>query len=543
MSSDGIRKRTIIGSVFAIALLGSVPGFGQNPANLIEVRVDPRVELMSIIFRLAGNPEYNQATDYAYSQDVDRHFRLFKQHPAVQAATRLRNVHSVSYDAVMSMAIHLEDVPGLGERIPLDLPPEKLDERWPTKDAREFLGHLRAFEKDSGFVKFTKRHAELYEAAEVRLRELLGRRDYVSWFNSFFGARPTAKFIAIPGLLNGGHAYGPSVRLPDGREELYMVLGVWKTDKSGLPVFDEANVPTVVHEFCHSYVNAVVDRFADDLAPAAKKIFPHVEDRMRDQAYGNWLTMMREACVRACVARYVLEVDGSEAARQAIHEQHGRGFLWTGELVDLLGEYEADRSQYSTFDAFFPRVVRFFHDYAERDLETLLAPPMGPINSVFSNYRSAAKLIVVAPDGIRDKDVATRVSSFLAATHKQFYADSGVAMKKAKKVSRRELKSHALVAYGSPTSNKVIKRVAKEYEIVLEKDHVVVGGKRFAAFIARAIRTGFFAWAIPVLRSTPSAPSSIANVTSDAQPTPASTSTGTFARSRMIRTLFAFKTP
>ncbi len=25
-----------------------------------EVRVDPRIELMSIIFRLAGNPEYNR---------------------------------------------------------------------------------------------------------------------------------------------------------------------------------------------------------------------------------------------------------------------------------------------------------------------------------------------------------------------------------------------------------------------------------------------------------------------------------------------------
>jgi hypothetical protein len=30
----------------------------QSPA--IEVRVDPRVELLSIVFRLAGNPEYSQ---------------------------------------------------------------------------------------------------------------------------------------------------------------------------------------------------------------------------------------------------------------------------------------------------------------------------------------------------------------------------------------------------------------------------------------------------------------------------------------------------
>jgi hypothetical protein len=35
------------------------------------VRVDPRVELVSVIFQLAGNPEYHQGRVPEYTRDVD----------------------------------------------------------------------------------------------------------------------------------------------------------------------------------------------------------------------------------------------------------------------------------------------------------------------------------------------------------------------------------------------------------------------------------------------------------------------------------------
>ena len=64
-----------------------------------------------------------------------------------------------------------------------------------------------------------------------------------------------------------------------------------------------------------------------------------------------------------------------------------------------------------------------------------------------------------------------------------------------------------------------------------------------ACFIALAIATGSCAPAIAVFISTPSAPSSIATVASDAVPTPASTMSGTRANSRMMRMLLTFWIP
>lgn len=46
-------------------------------------RVDERVELLSIVFRLAGNAEYRESLLPVYSGDIDRYFAAYKNHPVV----------------------------------------------------------------------------------------------------------------------------------------------------------------------------------------------------------------------------------------------------------------------------------------------------------------------------------------------------------------------------------------------------------------------------------------------------------------------------
>jgi hypothetical protein len=116
----------------------------------------------------------------------------------------------------------------------------------------------------------------------------------------------------------------------------------------------------VVHEFGHSYVNPVVEAHAEQLRPAAQRLFALVDTQMKQQAYGDWDTMMIESLNRACEARYEADVLGAAAYEKAVHANVERGFRWTGELAELLKEYEQHRDRYATLDAFFPRVVEFF---------------------------------------------------------------------------------------------------------------------------------------------------------------------------------------
>ncbi len=471
-----------VSSVLAALLALPLGGPAKSGEGKIDVRVDPRVELMSIIFRLAGHPEYNTAPNYPYLADVEARFRKFENHAVVQAARNLKRRRGVSYDAVASMALHLTDAYELKERIPLDRPPGKLDSRWKPTDARDFLIKARQFVKDSNFKKFVEDHQQLYKETADNLRGRISERDYIAWFNEFFGARPTAKFYAIAGMLNGPGNYGPSVVFPDGSEEIYMVIGVGRAERSGRALFGRELVGLVVHEYCHSYVNHVVDKHLDQLIAAGEKLFPPVKQAMSRQAYGNWQTVMRESAVRACTVRYILKVDGKGAARQATNNDHGRSFFWTGELVEVLAEYESNRKKYPTFDSFFPRVVEFFNDYAARhaDGDSLARNDLyGPINDVLGIIQRSPGSGIVRPDAIKDDDLSYRVKNFVTSIHQQFFAAKGVKLVTATEADEQKLHDKALVLYGSPKSNAMLKDMLEKCGMEILRNKITIGERVF----------------------------------------------------------------
>lgn len=95
--------------VFAIASAtrvarGHEPGAAGAPApgepaahgRASEIRVDRRVELVSIAFRLAGADEYRRAARMPYTDDVDRAFAAFADHPAIATTRMLRERHAIS---------------------------------------------------------------------------------------------------------------------------------------------------------------------------------------------------------------------------------------------------------------------------------------------------------------------------------------------------------------------------------------------------------------------------------------------------------------
>ena len=347
--------------------------------SAVKVAVDPRVELVSIIFRLAGNFEYGRGQVASCTDDVENHFGRFRDHPAVKLAARLRQTRGVSYDACMSMAVHLSFADTLETKVPLDPLPGNLDGRWGIEGAAEFVEQARRFVEETSFREFFEEHRPLYELAESRMQKMLDEHAHLEWFDEFFGRRPKATFTVSLGMLNGGCCYGARCRAADGAEELYCILGVWKTDSEGVPVFDKQMLSTVVHEFCHSYTNPIVERHAAELEAAGKKMFPFVEAAMGRQAYSNWKTMMYESMVRAGVVRYIGRHDGPEAEKIEIFRQKQRQFIWIEELSGLLGEYEAERDKYADLDEFFPRIVAFFDQYADQFAEEQsgLVPEVG----------------------------------------------------------------------------------------------------------------------------------------------------------------------
>jgi len=330
----------------------------------LKVTIDPRVELMSVIFHLAGNPEYNKCKSKPYMGNLNEHFAGHRDHPAVKMAKKMRETRGVSYDAVMGMAMHIEDINSCSEVVPFEPRPDTLDGRWRIGEAREFLGNCRDFVKETDFKAFLTKNQSQYDTAVARLQQLIDTEANLNWFDEFFGSRDDVDFNLVISILNGPGSYGCRVRL-EGRTKIYSVLGAWRIDWLGFgnPTFSPNVVGTVVHEFGHSYCNPLVEKNMKDFRSFGEKYFPRVEKQMNGQAYASWQTMMRESLVRACEVRYAMANDGREQAEQRANYHISRGFHWTKELSELLGQYEKQRDKYQTLDAFMPEIVKLFQNY------------------------------------------------------------------------------------------------------------------------------------------------------------------------------------
>lgn len=382
---------------------GSVPAEKEGPRMM--VTVDPRVELLSIIFRLAGNPEYHQGKVPSYVQDVDRHFGPFRDHAVVKLARKLRQKQGVRYDAVMGMAVHVTDAVSLQERIPFSPRPRSLDARWTPETAREFLDLARTFVVETGFTEFLDRHQPLYQTGVQRMQEMLDQHAHLEWFDSFFGPRKGVEFRVVLGLLNGGGSYGAHCTKPDGQEELYSIIGVWSVDSQGQPTFTPGVASTIVHEFTHSYTNPLVDQFAKELQGPGETIERLVSAEMRRQAYSGWKTVMYESLNRACGLRYVLATGGPAAMQKAIAYENSRSFYWVGELAEVLGEYNKQPRAYADLAEFFPRIIAFFTHYAEH-ADTKLASIKADKDKQMREWQEKGPKIVamIPPNGAEDVD-------------------------------------------------------------------------------------------------------------------------------------------
>jgi len=325
------------------------------------VAVDPRVELMCIIFRLAGNPEYRESSLPRYDQEVEAHFAPFEDHPAVGSAAKLREARHVRWAAPISLAVHLVDAHSLAPRVALDPRPSKLDGRWRPEETLRFLDAARDFVSETAFADFTSAHQSLYQGAVGRIQEALAQWGHLDWFDDFYGDVASGQFHVIVGMLTGQNSYGASYQAAD-VSEIYAVQAVYGASDDGLPVVDHDTVGCIVHEFSHAYVTPMIHAHADEFRDAGEQLFPAGE--MADKGYGSSREMTYETLVRACEMRYYTRYLGDDATSQKIAWNTRTGFRLVGPLSELLGEYESNRERYPTLATFLPEIARFFEEQA-----------------------------------------------------------------------------------------------------------------------------------------------------------------------------------
>lgn len=320
--------------------------------------VDTRVELMTIVARLAGYEEFQSKAVPVYLDSLDAWFAPYREHPAVQYLKQLRNEADMGYNALPIMGVYLTQPPKLRPRLPLTaVQPEP---RWGVERGTEFIKLLDKFYKDARCEAFFARQAPLFGEVESAFQDVFAGID-MDWFARFFGEEAKGGMVPVIGMGFGGGNYGGEIVYPDGSVEQYAFMGSWGM-RDGKPSFNrEWFRNTIVHEFSHSFVNPALGAEAA-LAWPASQLFRENSEQMSAQAYTDGRTVLNETFVRAAVIRYLMEHADSAAVDNEIWAQIGRHFIWMPEAVELLGEYEANRDKYPDFRSFTPRIAEFCNE-------------------------------------------------------------------------------------------------------------------------------------------------------------------------------------
>jgi len=329
----------------------------------ITIEVDPRVELIGIVFHLAGSPEYSNGRIESYMEDTEKHFGEFDKHPVVRLARELRKTRLMSNDGPMSLCVHINQ--DFEAKKSFDSWPWGLDHRWKKQETRKFIKKLQHFAKESKFNEFFNAHITLYDEGIRSCESLLAESDLLEWMDGFFYLEEGLELKLVLGFLNGPNNYGKSFNEGSNRE-IYSIIGINFVDhESGKPAFQLKQLGLVAHEFCHSLVKPVVDKNMDQLRPAGEILYETHALAMQRIGYQNWQTLMYESAVRACVASFVRYSYPPEVLGYYLNDENRYGFIWTKALGEELINYENNRDKYPTFDSFFIQFINFFKDYVK----------------------------------------------------------------------------------------------------------------------------------------------------------------------------------
>jgi len=347
--------------VIAILITLNFQACAQKKVLLEKPKVDERIELLSIVFRLAEKQEYSNKNFKLYDDRIEQYFEKYKNHELIQFTKSIISENGISFDGPMWMAVHLDD----NLKLLTDVKDIwQLDPRWTKENAEKFVPLLQKFYTDTEFDTFFKDNADLYDEAVKRFAPIYEQVN-LNWLFSFFGKEPTEIFLIKIGFGLGGNSYGVNVDYINGNRKIYAITGgIGMFDNAGFPEFSVVyDLPLVIHEFCHPFVDKLTEKNKEMFRDSGEKISSDIIT----EAYSSWEVVLDETLVNASMIMYLKDHDfkKSEIEMWIGLIKSAFGFFWIEELVDELESYNRQRDKYPTLESYMPKLAEAYKIWTE----------------------------------------------------------------------------------------------------------------------------------------------------------------------------------
>lgn len=338
--------------ILTIAFLFSIgAGYSQLTA-----KIDERIELTGVVFRLAGIPEYSKGLLEEYNRDIDAYFSAYRYHPLIGYLVKLRNEDRLGYAAVAVSSMYITIRDGrvvLNPQVTLSELPG-LGAQWrDEKTFRKYIRLLDDFYRKTSFRKFYEAHQPLYEEVKTQAELILSYFNG-AWFTEFFGV-PFMEPTIYLALGNGGSNYYIGEQTEAGYA---IVLG----GKQQFPF--ESIYLTMIHEICHHYTNPLFDGHWPSMQQAATIIYERVKEDMWKNAYGSAEDTCAEWLNNLCTSMYFRD-NMPPLCPYYYGNLRDRGVIWLPQSVLFMENFYEHRDKYPHFNAFMPQVVEFLRTVSE----------------------------------------------------------------------------------------------------------------------------------------------------------------------------------
>ncbi len=424
------------------------PRFVADHQPPVIVALDPRIELLHILGRLAGFAEYQSApADHEALVAIDAWFAEHAEHDAVKALAELRRRRGLGYNALSAVGFLLDDADSPTLRVPLDPFPEEVDARLDHALVESFPEVLDAFVHDADWAGWREASADRRHAMERSARALFDEEDPQSWFDATFPETDPGRLYVVPEIIAWQNNYAGRLGA-----ERYIVLGSvdWADDGS---VASLGMVGIVVHEMAHSYAGAFLDAGAGKrLYKTSRRLFKRVRKPMSQLAYPSPSIMLDESLTRAITQLYLRDRRPDEVEAD-VDFNDAQSFYWAAELADALAPH---RDADGVLDL----------DAAEADIEAVLSRWADAPDEAFRASRLTVNTVTSAPAiVVRPESLASHLDPLIG----RFWADAEV-----RTPQQGPGADGPVVVYGSPADSELVASLFAARGLTLDAEGLTI---------------------------------------------------------------------
>jgi len=471
-----MRKSNVFLSITLFLCLNQILVNGQTiqpverSVGKLQISIDQRMEVLATVQLLANYPVVNR--DLPYSKEILTFFEPFASQEAVTLTNSLLQNHGFSYDAPVTFMLYLSQLPELNTQIEFT---DYLKGRsGGGNNLEQYRKSIKQFAETSNFESFWNSKAPFYNQILDATIADMGEMDMVKAMEDYFNETQESYNIIIVPAFRGG--YGPRIPGNNGKYNIYACISA-NNMKDNIPFLSLNTLRYYVwHEFGHSFVNPLAEKYADRVASSSKMLEP-IMSWMAMQAYGNWETVVNEHIIRAIHVRLEELHLGLEQSQRLLADQIKNRYIYIEPLIGKLKVFENKRDRDNiTFSEFYPELLNVLDSLQKNEYWKQIEMSFtGPLNGVVLE----AKTAWIYPTQDSDTEALKIVQDYTSQVFERFAKPRGGILLADTVALKTDLSEYGIVAYGTIESNLFLKQYAPTYPFRVE-NQVIHANREYA---------------------------------------------------------------